>query len=92
MSGCNKGTTEVCYRLLLGLPLDDGVSLSLADCEDPALFGEGVASFDMARLGVGLNRKDGRINPVQPGADIVIPAGSDKMIFPIPTVELDAQR
>ena len=46
----------------------------------------------MARLSVGLNRKDGRVNPVQPGADIVIPAGSDKMIFPIPTVELDAQR
>ena len=39
-----------------------------------------------------LNRQDGRVNPVQPGADIVIPAGSDKMIFPIPTVELDAQR
>ena len=32
------------------------------------LFGEGVASFDMARLGVGLNRQDGRVNPVQPGS------------------------
>jgi hypothetical protein len=51
-----------------------------------------VFSFDMARLGVGLNRQDGRLNPVQPGADIVIPAGSDKMIFPIPTLELDAQQ
>ena len=56
------------------------------------LFGEGVASFDMARLGVGLNRQDGRKNSVQPGADIVVPAGSDKMIFPIPTLELDAQQ
>jgi hypothetical protein len=56
------------------------------------LFGEGVASFDMARLGIGLNRQDGRLNPLQPGADITIPAGSDKMIFPIPTVEIDAQR
>ena len=56
------------------------------------LFGEGVASFDMARLGVDLNRKDGRLNLVQPGADIVIPAGSDKMKFPIPTLEIDAQR
>jgi hypothetical protein len=56
------------------------------------LFGEGVASFDMARLGVGLNRQDGRKNSVQPGADIIVPAGSDKMIFPIPTLELDAQQ
>ena len=56
------------------------------------LFGEGVASFDMARLGIGLDRQDGRLNPLQPGADITIPAGSDKMIFPIPTVEIDAQR
>jgi hypothetical protein len=56
------------------------------------LFGEGVASFDMARLGVGLNRQDGRLNRVQPGADKVIPAGSDKMIYPIPTLEIDAQQ
>ena len=56
------------------------------------LFGEGVASFDMARLGIGLDRQDGRLNPLQPGADITIPAWSDKMIFPIPTVEIDAQR
>jgi starch-binding outer membrane protein, SusD/RagB family len=56
------------------------------------LFGEGVASFDMARLGIGLDRQDGRLNSLQPGADITIPAGSDKMIFPIPTVEIDAQR
>ena len=56
------------------------------------LFGEGVASFDMARLGVGLNRQDGRLNPVQPGADVVVPVGSDKMIFPIPTLEIDAQQ
>jgi hypothetical protein len=46
----------------------------------------------MARLGVGLNRQDGRLNPVQPGAEIVVPAGSDKMIFPIPTLEIDAQQ
>ena len=56
------------------------------------LFGEGVASFDMARLGIDLNRLDNRKNLVQPGASISVPAGSDKMIFPIPTVELDAQK
>ena len=28
------------------------------------LFGEGVASFDMARLGIGLDRQDGRLNPL----------------------------
>ena len=56
------------------------------------LFGEGVASFDMARLGIDLNRKDGRLNLVQPGADKVIPAGSELMKFPIPTLELDAQQ
>jgi len=56
------------------------------------LFGEGVASFDMARLGVDLNRQDNRLNPVQPGADIFVPAGSEKMTFPIPTLELDAQK
>ncbi len=55
------------------------------------MFGEGVASFDMARLGVGLNRQDGRLNELQPGSDIVIPALSDKMIYPIPTVEVDAR-
>ena len=56
------------------------------------LFGEGVASFDMARLGIDLNRKDGRLNLVQPGADKVIPAGSEPMKFPIPTLEIDAQK
>ena len=56
------------------------------------LFGEGVASFDMARLGIDLNRKDGRLNLVQPGADKVIPAGSELMKFPIPTLEIDAQK
>ena len=56
------------------------------------LFGEGVASFDMARLGIDLNRKDGRLNLVQPGADKVIAAGSELMKFPIPTLEIDAQQ
>ena len=56
------------------------------------LFGEGVASFDMARLGIDLNRKDGRLNLVQPGADKVIPAGSELMKFPIPNLEIDAQQ
>ena len=56
------------------------------------MFGEGVASFDMARLGIGLNRQDGRLNELQPGSDIVIPALSDKMIYPIPTVEVDARQ
>lgn len=54
------------------------------------LWGDGVASFDMARLGVGLNRKDGRKNLVQPGADLVIPALDKKMIFEIPQREIDA--
>ena len=56
------------------------------------LFGEGVASFDMARLGVGLNRQDGRLNRIQPGSDIVVPVLDDQMIFPIPTVEIDARQ
>lgn len=56
------------------------------------MFGEGIASFDMARLGVGLDRQDGRLNDVQPGADIVIPALDDRMIFPIPTAEVDARQ
>lgn len=56
------------------------------------LFGEGVASFDMARLGIDLNRKDGRLNLVQPGADKVILAGAELMKFPIPTLEIDAQQ
>ncbi|PQJ79208.1 RagB/SusD family nutrient uptake outer membrane protein [Polaribacter porphyrae] len=54
------------------------------------LWGDGVASFDMARLGVGLNRKDGRINRVMPGADLVIPAMDSKMIYQIPIREIDA--
>ena len=54
------------------------------------LWGDGVASFDMARLGKGLNRKDGRTNPVMPGADLVIPAMDDKMIYQIPLREIDA--
>ncbi|MEY3500373.1 MAG: hypothetical protein RL308_2042 [Bacteroidota bacterium] len=56
------------------------------------LWGEGVAFFDMARNGVGLNRKDGRENPVLPGADLVIPALDVRMIYPIPTVEVDAAK
>lgn len=54
------------------------------------LWGDGVASFDMARLGVGLDRKDGRVNLVQPGADLVIPPMDKKMIFEIPQREIDA--
>lgn len=56
------------------------------------LWGDGVASFDMARNGFGLNRQDGRENPVMPGADLVIPALDARMIFQIPTVELDAAK
>ncbi|CAL2091105.1 RagB/SusD family nutrient uptake outer membrane protein [Tenacibaculum sp. 190524A02b] len=54
------------------------------------LWGDGVASFDMARNGVGLNRKDGRTNLTMPGADLVLPAMDPKMIFQIPQRELDA--
>lgn len=54
------------------------------------LWGDGVASFDMARLGVSLNRQDGRSNLVMPGADLVIPAMDDRMIFQIPLSEVDA--
>jgi hypothetical protein len=54
------------------------------------LWGDGVASFDMARNGVGLNRKDGRLNLVMPGADLVIPALDPKMIYQIPLREIDA--
>lgn len=53
------------------------------------LWGDGVASFDMARNGIGLNRKDGRLNLVIPGGDLVIPALDDKMIFSIPLREKD---
>ena len=56
------------------------------------LWGEGVASFDMARNGVGLNRKDGRLNPIMPGADLVIPALDPRMIYQIPQVEVDAAK
>jgi starch-binding outer membrane protein, SusD/RagB family len=54
------------------------------------LWGDGVASFDMARNGIGLNRKDGRSNLVIPGGDLVIPALDDKMIYSIPLREVDA--
>jgi hypothetical protein len=54
------------------------------------LWGDGVASFDMARNGVGLNRQDGRVNLVMPGADLVIPPLDDKMIYQIPQREVDA--
>jgi len=54
------------------------------------LWGDGVASFDMARNGIGLNRKDGRLNLVMPGADLVIPPLDDKMIYQIPQREVDA--
>ena len=56
------------------------------------LWGDGVASFDMARNGIGLNRKDGRLNPVIPGGDFVIPALDDRMIFSIPIRETDAYK
>lgn len=54
------------------------------------LWGEGVASFDMARLGIGLNRKDGRKNLTLPGADFVIPPLDERMIYQIPQKEVDA--
>jgi hypothetical protein len=54
------------------------------------LWGDGVASFDMARNSIGLNRKDGRLNDVMPGADLVIPALDIKMIYQIPLAEVDA--
>ncbi len=54
------------------------------------LWGDGVDSFDMARNGVGLNRQDGRLNPVIPGGDLVIPALDYKMIFAIPQKEIDS--
>ncbi|WP_075342351.1 RagB/SusD family nutrient uptake outer membrane protein [Tenacibaculum agarivorans] len=54
------------------------------------LWGDGVAFFDMARNGVGLNRKDGRTNLVMPGADLVIPALDDQLIYSIPQQEIDA--
>ena len=56
------------------------------------LWGDGVASFDMARNGSGLNRKDGRENPVMPGADLVIPALDARMIYQIPLREVDASK
>ena len=54
---------------------------------------DGVSFFDMARLGVGLNRNDGRVNRVQagPGGTLVIPALDPKMIYPIPQAETDAK-
>ncbi len=54
------------------------------------LWGDGVDSFDMARNGIGLDRQDGRLNLVMPGADLVIPALDDKMIYQIPESEVDA--
>jgi len=54
------------------------------------LWGDGVASFDMARLGIGLNRQDGRENLVKPGADLVIAPLDDQMIYTIPLAEIDA--
>ena len=56
------------------------------------LWGDGVASFDMARNGIGLNRKDGRENRVMPGADLVIPALDARMIYQIPLREVDASK
>ncbi|WP_299669407.1 RagB/SusD family nutrient uptake outer membrane protein [uncultured Polaribacter sp.] len=54
------------------------------------LWGDGVASFDMARLGVGLDRKDGRTNLVMPGADLQVAPLDDRMIYQIPIREIDA--
>jgi len=54
------------------------------------LWGDGVASFDMARNRIGLNRKDGRLNLVMPGADLVLPELDDKLIYQIPQREVDA--
>lgn len=54
------------------------------------LWGDGVASFDMARNNIGLNRKDGRENLVMPGADLVLPPLNSKLIYEIPQKEVDA--
>ena len=54
------------------------------------LWGDGVASFDMARNGIGVDRQDGRLNPVMPGADLQIPALDDRLIYQIPLREVDA--
>lgn len=54
------------------------------------LWGDGVGSFDMARNGVGLNRQDGRLNLVMPGADLIIPVLDEQMIYEIPQREVDA--
>ena len=54
------------------------------------LWGDGVASFDMARLSIGLNRQDGRLNLVIPGGDLIIPPLDDKLIYQIPLREVDA--
>ena len=69
----------------------DNEALGIAKCQE--LWGDGVSFFDMARLGVGLNRNDGRVNRVQsgPGGTLVIPALDSKMIYPIPQAETDAK-
>jgi starch-binding outer membrane protein, SusD/RagB family len=56
------------------------------------MWGEGLGMLDMARLGIGLNRKDGRVNGMIPGGNnLVIPALDDKFIYAIPLSELDAK-
>ena len=56
------------------------------------MWGEGLGMLDMARLGIGLNRKDGRVNGMIPGGDnLVIPALDERFIYAIPLAELDAK-
>ena len=56
------------------------------------MWGEGLGMLDMARLGIGLNRQDGRVNGMIPGGDkLVIDPLDEKFIYAIPLAELDAK-
>lgn len=54
------------------------------------LWGDGVSSFDLARTGTAVNRKDGRQNLLMPGADLEIQPLDAKLIYQIPQREVDA--
>lgn len=54
------------------------------------LWGEGVRYFDLARLGKGVNREDGRENDRIEEAIFSTPAMDDDLLFPIPESETDA--
>ena len=96
----NKGAEAQQVLFDLNLVRDESYVLSTKTCQNLIdeillyrrieLWGDGVASFDMARNGIGLNRKDGRSNLVIPGGDLVIPALDDKMIYSIALREVDA--